>query len=128
MSFRSSHQRPATLLKKRLWHRCFPVNFAKFLRTRFLQNTSGRLLLDFILKKQQFKSLAVFSSIFVNNTKIIADYNFVAPLRSGREIEWILSKYLNILRKSEIFFSRNVVFIKVEIHRDTEIFNIYKYF
>ena len=23
--------RPATLLKKRLWHRCFPVNFAKFL-------------------------------------------------------------------------------------------------
>ena len=24
---------PATLLKKRLWHRCFPVNFTKFLRT-----------------------------------------------------------------------------------------------
>ena len=32
--------RPATLLKKRLWHRCFPANFAKFLRTPFLQNTS----------------------------------------------------------------------------------------
>ena len=27
--------RPATLLKKRLWHRCFPVNFAKFLRSPF---------------------------------------------------------------------------------------------
>ena len=27
--------RPATLLKKRLWYRCFPVNFAKFLRTPF---------------------------------------------------------------------------------------------
>ena len=26
----------ATLLKRRLWHRCFPVNFAKFLRTPFL--------------------------------------------------------------------------------------------
>ena len=26
---------PAALLKKRLWHRCFPVNFAKFLRTPF---------------------------------------------------------------------------------------------
>ena len=36
--------RPATLLKKRLWHWYFPVNFAKFLRTLFLQNTSGRLL------------------------------------------------------------------------------------
>ena len=33
--------RPATLLKKRLFHRCFPVNFAKFLRTPFLQNTSS---------------------------------------------------------------------------------------
>ena len=38
--------RPATLFKTRLWHRCFPVNFAKFLRTLFLQNTSGRLLLQ----------------------------------------------------------------------------------
>ena len=37
--------RPAALLKKRLWHRCFPVNFVEFLRTPFLQNTSGRLLL-----------------------------------------------------------------------------------
>ena len=37
--------RPATLLKKRLWQRCFPVNFVKFLRTPFLQNTSGRLFL-----------------------------------------------------------------------------------
>ena len=33
--------RPVTLLKKRYWHRCFPVNFAKFLRTLFLYNTSG---------------------------------------------------------------------------------------
>ena len=34
----------ATLLKKRLWYRCFPVNFAKFLTTPILHNTSGRLL------------------------------------------------------------------------------------
>ena len=27
--------RPATLLKKRRWQRCFPVNFAKLLRTPF---------------------------------------------------------------------------------------------
>ena len=36
----------ATLLIKRLLHRCFPVNFAKFPRTTFLQNTAGRLLLN----------------------------------------------------------------------------------
>ena len=38
------------LLKKRLWHRCFPVSFAKFLRTPFLQYTSGRLLLYGLLQ------------------------------------------------------------------------------
>ena len=37
--------RPETLLKKSLWHRCFPMNFAKFLRTPFSQNTFGWLLL-----------------------------------------------------------------------------------
>ena len=33
--------RPATLLKKRLRHRCYPVDFPKFLRTPSLQNTPG---------------------------------------------------------------------------------------
>ena len=37
--------KPATLLKKRLWRRRFPVNFVKFVRTSFLHNISGRLLL-----------------------------------------------------------------------------------
>ena len=31
--------------KKRLWHRCFQVNFPKFLRIAFLKYTSGRLIL-----------------------------------------------------------------------------------
>ena len=37
--------RPATLLRRILWHRCFPVNFMKFLRRPFLQNTFVLLLL-----------------------------------------------------------------------------------
>ena len=32
--------RPETLLRKRLQHRCFQVNFVKLLRTPFLQNSS----------------------------------------------------------------------------------------
>ena len=36
---------PATLLKKRLWHWCFPVNFVKFLRTPFRIEHLWRLLL-----------------------------------------------------------------------------------
>ena len=41
------NRRPATLLKKRLQHTCFPVNISKFYRTPFLQNASGRLRLTF---------------------------------------------------------------------------------
>ena len=33
--------RPATLLKKRLWNRCFPVNCVKFLKHLFWQNISS---------------------------------------------------------------------------------------
>ena len=39
--------KPATLLKKRHRHRCFPKNFAKFLGTPCSQNTFERLLLSF---------------------------------------------------------------------------------
>ena len=37
--------KPATLLKHMFWHRCFPVNFAKFLRTLFLTEHFRWLLL-----------------------------------------------------------------------------------
>ena len=37
--------RLAPLLKKRLWHRCFPVNFAKLWRAPFVKSTSEWLLL-----------------------------------------------------------------------------------
>ena len=37
---------PATLLKRDSGTGAFPVNFAKFLRARFLQNTPRRLFLS----------------------------------------------------------------------------------
>ena len=42
--------RLVTLLKKKLWHRCFCMNFSEFLRTPFLQNTSRQLLLKIFFK------------------------------------------------------------------------------
>ena len=36
--------RLATLLKKILWHCCFPVNFAKFLRSFFIEHLGWLLL------------------------------------------------------------------------------------
>ena len=44
---------PATLLKKRLWHRCFPVNFGKFLRTPFFTEHLWWLFLHLHLLKNK---------------------------------------------------------------------------
>ena len=58
-------------LKKRLWHRCFPVNLEKFLRTPFLQNTSGRLLLYVHFFMVNVLHLSIFhrNSIFTEKRK-----------------------------------------------------------
>ena len=37
-------------IKKEILARCFPANFAKFLRTPFLQNTFVRLLLKYLMR------------------------------------------------------------------------------
>ena len=73
--------RLATLLKKRLWHRCFPANFVKFPRTPFLQNTSGRLLLwvSVIYVESMFpcyflpdmKVIRIYYLFFINPCKFI---------------------------------------------------------
>ena len=60
----------ATLLKKRLWHRCFPVNFVKFLRTPFLQNTFGRLL----FKLTHFRSIRSHMFFKIGVLKNFANY------------------------------------------------------
>ena len=70
--------RLAALLKKRLRCSCFPVNFAKVLRTPISQNISGRLLLycsdkdlELLARKGKFDeilsalSLVDINSIFV---------------------------------------------------------------
>ena len=53
--------RPETLLKERLWRRCFPMNFAKFLRTPFLIEhlQSLLLLLNTSLNIAQYSSYTV---------------------------------------------------------------------
>ena len=52
---------PAILFKKRLWHRCFPVNFAKFLRTPFFTEHL-RWLLPAILQCPRDLELAKYNT------------------------------------------------------------------
>ena len=64
------NSRPATLLKKRLWHNYFPVNFAKFLTAPFFTERLRWLLL-IERKRPKGKSLesswAVSNGVFMNN-------------------------------------------------------------
>ena len=46
--------RPINLLKKRLQHRCFPVNIAKLLRTAILKNVCEGLFLYFKILQINF--------------------------------------------------------------------------
>ena len=56
----------ASLLKKRLWHRCFPVNFVKFLRTPFFNRTPPVAPSDCIPSNIFFIQLQIYISRGVN--------------------------------------------------------------
>ena len=94
--------RSATLLKKGLWRRCFPVNFAKLLRAPFLQNTSGRLLLRIFSVPWAFAnrtlSLKIYIVINLNITQ--KEMNFLHSCLDNvfllNEIVHILFEYGNI--------------------------------
>ena len=65
--------RPATFLKKRLWHRCFSVNFAKLLKTPFFTEHLWWLLL-------------VVDSFYIDDFTGGAD-NFVKPLELFKKLK-----------------------------------------
>ena len=67
--------RPATLLKKRLWRRCFPMNFTNFLRVPSLQNISGRLLLS-VFYIFFFTLFFIFFHFAVYQSKLFAEGNW----------------------------------------------------
>ena len=48
--------KPTTLLRKRVWHRCYPVNFAKFLRTSFLTEHLCWMIIIRVIQNFYFKS------------------------------------------------------------------------
>ena len=101
-----------TLLKRRLQHSCFPVNYVNFLGTLFLYNTSGgcfcimqsicrqqrtlkikhkiieRILKGFIFYEINCQIIALlklyFSLLFITLTRLIfADFAEFSPLREN---------------------------------------------
>ena len=66
-----SSQKKKFTVKKRLWHRCFPVNFTKFLRTPFLQRrlgeTSAFVLGNSQLLSDSLRSFRIITCTFKKN-------------------------------------------------------------
>ena len=117
----------ATILKKRLWHRCFPVNFTKFLRTPFLTEHLGWLLLEigglifgiyvmllfaplyykqvfnwYRVYQKCFQAFLIFSLIKINAVDIIcclSNKNFLICLNR---------KNINVIRSSLCYFNNYV--------------------
>ena len=71
------------LYQKKTLAQVFRVNFAKFLRTSFLQNTSGRMLLK-IFHSHSWLSDDEFSHMFISFSPLIHIYWFVNSLCKPR--------------------------------------------
>ena len=90
--FKSSQEPEAcNFIKKRHWHRCFPVNFAKFLRTPFLQKTSGRLLLKINLVK-----------LFGNNHSYVELHTVTGVHPFECPIYWNLSTFPQLINVAKV--------------------------
>ena len=108
---RNSRQRclrPATLLKKKLWHRSFPVNFAKFLRTLFSKEHIWKLLL-FVLVVFKYIKKWIFQKVIGGLTQFRLNYVFQCRFRRCSKIEnkfefivqvkiWCLRLVLSVFR------------------------------
>ena len=70
----------ATLLKRRIWYRCIPKNFAKFLRTPFLEEHLRWLLLS-VLKA--FSPIRFLYIIFLQKYISVPGIEESAPLGGG---------------------------------------------
>ena len=90
-----------------VFSRCFPVNFAKFLRTPFLQNNSKRLLLSLLLL------LFIMLYFYVFIFKVIFQINFT-KIYSGSIIRVFLrakSIYYNIFKIHLYHYQLNFMLI-----------------
>ena len=60
--------RTVTLLKKRFWYRCFPVNFSKFLKTPFITENLSWLLLKTPVNQLIFREELVDLQLYYSRT------------------------------------------------------------
>ena len=88
--------RPKTLLKKGFRHRCFSVNFVNCLRTRLLQNASGRLF------PKEVGCLREMS--YMNNNETSSSYRIIRKLKRTILLTWWKSQQSQIEKFNMLCF------------------------
>ena len=119
--------RPATLLKKKLWHRCFPVNFVKFLRTPFLQNTSGGCFCYVVRTSFYFETL--FSTQPINlvleeisrNKSVVQTSITCSTNQIEKNVSIRHSSVLTLMKSEAPFFRIDIMYM---IYLDAKYFSV----
>ena len=117
---------PATLLKKRLWHRCFPVNFAKFLRTPFLTEHLQWLLLKLRVLEHQGVWLKTGKYVKGTLSTSVRDHMLIRDHQIAWENIEILGAEFNKLSldiQESLFIKKN----KPTLNRTNSIRSVYDY-
>ena len=126
--------RPATLLKQSLWHRCFPVNFAKtFLRTPFYRTPPVAASVKFW---NYIKIRLCWWCFFVNFLKV--SEHFFDVLRVW-QLAYILHVYICLILMAYTwfwtcihldvcsFFPKSLIFQNLSGFYDFILFTVYCY-
>ena len=94
------------LIKKRLWHRCFSVNFAKYLTTPFVKITSARQLLSFNLLGEKSLLTSFYSTLLSGNIYFTNNQQVVGNKAKGRISKRVFqeSKARQNFRKTNISY------------------------
>ena len=95
----------ANLLKKRLWHGCFPVNIAKFLRTSICKNNCERLLL-----KQKIRKTVFFPRL-LNQYMVMIGMLYKADPNPDTDLQKKRTLYKNLWYE---IFAANLAFRKIQ--------------
>ena len=88
--------RPAMLLKKKLWHSCFPVNYAKFVRSTF-HRTPPELLLS--------------GNELQNPLKLLFQNSIIEIKKMRKRSKLVTESEYSLIRSSrpEVFFKKSVL-------------------
>ena len=106
--------RSTTLLKKRLRHWCFPVSFAKFLRTIFLQNTSFMTVFGYLSlppwNGSALKIRYIIHSFLASNQCKIPSRNYMLKVNK-RNTRARCEIYSKLIIKARLLLTLNIFLI-----------------